>query len=167
MGQRGPKPVPTEMLKRRGSVLVPRRVGEPTPTTGVPPCPSWVSHDARRHWKDLSTLLDGMKILTVADRVALGLLVDAMARYISAKQAVYGTKKIAGTGVTTFNAAGNPMKHPMAVLMQEAWKDVLQACREFGLTPSSRTGVRMIPLPGGRESDDGRQEKARFFRLRS
>lgn len=166
MGQRGPKPVPTEMLKRRGSVLVPRRIGEPVPTQAVPPCPSWVSTEARKHWKDLSSLLDGMKVLTVADRVALGLLVDALARYISAKEAVYGTKGVNGTGLTTINASGTPCKHPMTVLMQEAWKDALQACREFGLTPSSRTGVRMIPMPGGKDAD-GRQEKTRFFRLPS
>src|SRR5262245_15987755 len=147
MGRRGPKPTPTSTLAIRQSVLAPRRSDEPKPARTLPPCPAWVSAEARKYWRDIGSALDGMKVMTVADRVALGLLADALARYVAAKRAVYGTAKEEGTGFTTVNGAGTLMRHPMALLMSEAWEQVLKTCREFGLTPSSRTGVRLTTIP--------------------
>ena len=160
------KPVPPSMLAARGSRYVRRRAGEPQPAWAMPPCPAWVSPHARKYWKEIGAVLDGMKVMTVADRVALRLLVDALAHYIALKRAIYGTAKEPGSGLTTINAAGTLMRHPMALLMHDAWEQVLKACREFGLTPSSRTGVRLHTIPGGKDGhgeDDG--AKATLFRF--
>lgn len=163
-GRGGPKPVPTSMLAVRGSRYVRRRGGEPRTARTLPACPTWVSPDARKYWREIGGVLDGMKVMTVADRVALGLLVDALAHYIAVKQAVYGTTTEAGTGMTTTNAAGTLVRHPLVLLMHEAWREVLQACREFGLTPSSRTGVRLHTIPGGKDRRPDGDAKAMLFR---
>lgn len=165
MGQRGPKPLPTETLKQRGSWLAKTRSDEPKPAHKLPPCPAWVSAEARKYWKDIGSVLDGMKVMTVADRVALGLLADALARYVAVKQAVYGTGKEDGTGMLSVNGSGGLTIHPMMRLMHEAWEQVLKACREFGLTPSSRTGVRLHAIAGGKHAhDEGADAKATLFR---
>jgi P27 family predicted phage terminase small subunit len=165
MGQRGPKPTPTQTLADRGSWVAKTRSDEPKPQRTLPPCPAWVSAEAKKYWKDIGSVLDGMKVMTVADRVALGLLADALARYVAAKGAVYGTAKEPGTGLLTFNGSGTPIKHPMALLMAEAWEQVLKTCREFGLTPSSRTGVRLTPIRGGKDgAPDNQSTKKALFR---
>jgi P27 family predicted phage terminase small subunit len=164
MGRHGPKPLPTSTLKQRGSWLAKTRSDEPKPAHKLPPCPAWVSAEARKYWKDIGSVLDGMKVMTVADRVALGLLADALARYVALKQAVYGTAKEAGTGLLSVNGSGTLMRHPMALLMAEAWEQVLKACREFGLTPSSRTGVRLTTIPGGKDGREDGTAKATLFR---
>lgn len=174
MGQRGPKPTPTNILALRGSTLVPRRTGEPRPKVQAPSCPAWVSPEGKAHWKDIAGILEGLQVLTVGDRAALGLLVDALARYIECKRAVYGIPQRedgdpqTGTGLTTTNAAGTLVKHPLAALMLDSWEQVLRACREFGLTPSSRTGVRLMPVIARKAEGHGDKKpkaKARLFSL--
>jgi P27 family predicted phage terminase small subunit len=124
-----------------------------------------VSPEAKKYWRDIGAVLEGMKVMTVADRVALGLLADALARYVAAKRTVYGTSTDEGSGLTTVNGSGTPIKHPMAQLMDAAWEQVLKACREFGLTPSSRTGVRLTPIRGGKDgADDNQSTKKALFR---
>ena len=95
--------------------------------------------------------------------MALGLLVDALARYVAAKLAVYGTTQEQGIDFTTVNGAGTLTRYPMALLMHEAWEQVLRACREFELTPSSRTGVRLTTIPGGKDGLHG-DAQATLFR---
>lgn len=162
MGRHGPKPLPTPLLTARGSWRAHTRSDEPKPPRTLPPCPAWVSAEAKKYWRDIGGVLDSMKVMTVADGIALGLLADALARYVAAKRAVYGTKKEPGTGFTTVNGAGTLSPHPMARLMAEAWEQVLKTCREFGLTPSSRTGVRLTPIHGGQAGAG--EEKRRLFR---
>lgn len=164
MGQRGPKPLPTPVLKQRGSWRAQTRSDEPKPAPSLPSCPPWVSREARKYWKDIGSVLDGMKVMTAADKIALGLLVDALARYVTAKHAVYGTDEEDGTGMLTINSAGTQQRHPMVLLMQEAWEQVLKACREFGLTPSSRTGVRLHAIPGAKDSSASSEAKKGLFR---
>ena len=67
MGARGPAPVPTEILKARGSTLANRNPREPVPEPGVPPCPRSFSKTEKAIWKRLvKTLLD-MRVATKAD----------------------------------------------------------------------------------------------------
>lgn len=67
MGARGPAPVPTEILKARGSTLANRNPREPVPEPGAPPCPRSFTKPEKALWKRLvKTLLD-MRVATKAD----------------------------------------------------------------------------------------------------
>lgn len=67
MGARGPAPVPSEILKARGSTLAGRNPREPVPEPGAPPCPRTFTKAEKALWRRLvKTLLD-MRVVTKAD----------------------------------------------------------------------------------------------------
>ena len=139
MGKRGPKPVPTPVLAQRGSWRAQTRRDEPKPAHAMPSCPAWVSADARKYWKEIGGVLDGMKVLTGAGHVALGLLVDALSRYVAAKRAVYGTTQEQGIDFTTVMGPARS-RYPIALLMHETWSK----CSG----PVGSSSSRRVPTPG-------------------
>ena len=67
MGQRGPTPVPTHLLKLRGSWRGELNKGEPVPRPGRPKIPHTLSKDQAKVWRQLTAILDDMSLLTKAD----------------------------------------------------------------------------------------------------
>jgi P27 family predicted phage terminase small subunit len=80
-----------------------------------------------------------MRVLTAGDRVALMLLCDAYSEWRAAKEAV----DTHGMTYTTVSEKGDVMvrRRPEVAIRADAWKRVLRALVEFGLTPASRAGV--------------------------
>ncbi|HYG73464.1 MAG TPA: phage terminase small subunit P27 family [Planctomycetota bacterium] len=112
---------------------------EPKLKAAAPDCPVWVSGPARQHWPEIASQLAEMGVSTTADKIALGLLVDAMGQYIEAK------RDVEEAGLTfTSEGTGAVHVHPSVSLMQNAWERIVKALREFGLTPASRTKVHAI-----------------------
>lgn len=137
MGKRGPKPTPTAILKLRNSWLANTRDGEPSPETCVPPCPSWLREEAAKHWPDIAEMLYGLGVMAEVYSVSLSLLVDALADWIEltnqAKDAPFVQEGQKGT-----------VANPVHRLKAGAWERVLKACREFGMTPASMSGVKSV-----------------------
>ena len=129
MGRRGPRPLPTKILELRGSPRARLRAGEPEPPTGIPPCPEWVSERGRAHWERVVELLKPYGVLTLQDGEALGLLVDAIAQYEDSKEDLRKTKK-------------PKAKLSWQRIVNANRSMVLKILREFGLSPSSRCGVK-------------------------
>lgn len=153
MGTRGPQPTPTNVLKLRGSWLVNGRNGEPTPQLGVPDCPDWVSEKARPYWQQIAEQLSGMGVLALSDQLPMGLLCDALAMYVAAKQ------EVADDGLSQMGSRGGKVLNPAVRAMNTAWEQVLKASRELGLSPAARTRLRSVAEEGG--TDNG---AAKFFR---
>src|SRR5690606_37091007 len=57
------------------------------------------------------------------------------------------------SGLTAVSSKGTSIMHPLVIVRNEAWKRVLKAAAEFGMTPSSRTRIE-LPVGAGRRSDD-------------
>lgn len=153
MGKRGPKPTPTATLKVRNSRLVSQRGAEPSPPVELPPAPKWLQGAALARWAELGSMLVAQGLLTRLDALALALLVDALGEYLDAREIV------AQTGLTTETDNLNVIQHPAVGIMHRAWENVLKILREFGLTPSARSGVAVAPA-----DKDGKDAKRRFFR---
>lgn len=112
--------------------------------------PRWLrlSPLARRAWRELVPLLRAMGVLTVPDVVALGLLCDALASYVTAKTV---TRK-EGSVYETVNEAGARMlrAHPIVAQGADASRFAKILLGEFGLTPAARAKVARV----GAESKD-------------
>ena len=143
MGQRGPRPLPTATKKRRGNPgRRPLNDQEPaSPPVAKPP--RWLRKHARKHWAKLAPVLEGMGVLTQADQVALALLATAIADYIDA------CDQVAAEGSVVTSHQGSPYQHPAVGIAHRAHDRILRLLREFGLTPSSRTGLQVPAQDAG------------------
>ena len=135
--KRGPKPVPKAAKRRRGTFRADRDGGTPEPKSEKPRRPAWLGKEASRHWTAIAAELEGMGVLARADQVALALLCQALADYLAARQ------EVAEQGMTFLTESGYVTQHPAVGMMNRAWERVVKLAREFGMTPSSRAGLKV------------------------
>ena len=153
-GGRPPKPTSQKAL---GGTLQPSRTNrhEPVPDVALPPAPDWLSERGRRYWDEIGAVLLHMKVVTFGDGPAFSLLVESLAEWAEARQAVIGTGEKAGVGLVyeMRTESGEMMRRPNPEVAQasDAMKRALRMLTEFGLTPSSRSKVSV--LGGDKESD--------------
>jgi P27 family predicted phage terminase small subunit len=150
MGQRGPAPTPTEVLKRRGSWRAKKRKNEPkAATTTRPRCPNWLNVEARKEWQRLVVELEDMGVLAVTDRNALSRYCVLLVRWRAAE-------KVLRAEGTTFMGAGGPQARPETREARDLAAELGRIEREFGLTPSARTRV-MVERGEEPAADDSTQ----------
>lgn len=148
MARDGRPPVPTALKVVRGTQRADRRnAAEPQPPkteVGAAP-PSWLRDErSRRAWSHLSKLLTAQGLLSVLDTLALGLLCDAFADYLSAgdrlrRDGYYPT-------ISTKAGARVRQLHPAVRERRYAWLRIERMLIQFGMTPSAR--VRVSAAPG-------------------
>ena len=161
MGRRGPQPTPTAVLEARGSWRAAARKGEPQPKVMVPDCPAWVSDLGREYWDEVAGMLAELGVMTEADRHPLALMVDALARYVAAR-AMVTTDGVLDEAKATYTTEGGAVcQHPAVNQMNKAMDQTMRLAREFGLTPSSRSGIIVGATSGAKEGES----KDRLFRL--
>lgn len=125
MGKRGPKPEPTVLKIARGNPGK-RKLNrsEPTPpSSGVAP-PDYLDGIALARWHEVVPLLLGMGVMTVAD-------VGTLARYCTMHEQYLSFLKEVRE---THDSKASSMLMKLAASM-------LRIEQEFGLTPSSRSGI--------------------------
>jgi P27 family predicted phage terminase small subunit len=114
----------------------------PDPLEDVPP-ELRATPTAAAEWRRLTPMLFARKAVTDADRGALLALCLEWGRYVDAMA------KVVAQGMVVLTPTGYPMQNPYLPIATKA----LSACRslwpELGLTPSSRSRVRI----GGEEPD--------------
>jgi P27 family predicted phage terminase small subunit len=112
---------------------------EPKPKRGVPRPPSWLSKEARKHWKEVSAELDLMGVLTTADAQALALFCDALSEYVAARHEVL---TVGATYSSETESGGLIVRpNPAVAMASDAWRRLKSMATEFGLTPASRSKV--------------------------
>lgn len=105
---------------------------------GMPPCPTWVTGAAKKHWEVLGPKLVQAGLLSVVDGDVFGLHCDNMAAYGEAMERL---KEVNDWVVTT----------PNKFEVQSAWfqirnklqEQIIKTAREFGLTPAARSSVKV------------------------
>jgi len=140
----GRPPKPTSLRKLQGN---PGKRAfnerEPTPPIGMPKPPRWLNAKGRRFWREIAPVLEGMRVITVADREALALLCDALAEYEA-------MRKVIGEQGATYEAvaqSGDLMvrMRPEVRIAADAWRRASTMLQQFGLTPSARAKVQSAP----------------------
>jgi P27 family predicted phage terminase small subunit len=138
---RGRKPKPTVLKIREGNPGK-RKLNdrEPTPPAEIPDRPEMLSGVAAAEWERTVVVLHEMGLLTQADRSALAAYCTAYARWVAAEEQVakFGT-------IVKSPDKGFPMKSPYLTIADQALETMRKFMVEFGLTPSSRSRIR---LPG-------------------
>jgi P27 family predicted phage terminase small subunit len=125
---------------------------EALPERGMPDMPNIVARNdiAKKEWERISPLLFNAGLLTVVDGTALAAYCMAFARWDSAEESLigepYSRHGIANANIKVANDAASQM---------------LRYITEFGMTPSSRTKIR-VDASGVIQPDS---ERVKYFNV--
>ena len=144
---RGRKPKPTVIRALEGNPGK-RRLNdrEPTPPAGIPDCPEYLDDEAKGEWFHTAKVLADMGLLSRADRTALAAYCTTYSRWRHAEEQV---KKFGA--IVKSPDKGFPMKSPYLCIADQAIESMRKFMVEFGLTPSSRSRIR---VPDGGPAQD-------------
>jgi P27 family predicted phage terminase small subunit len=151
MGRRGPAPQPTALrILHNNPGKRPFNKREPQPERGRPPCPRWLTAEARKEWKRVVPELDRLGLLTIVDRAGLATYCQAWARYVEAEAMLtqYGS-------ILKSKNSDYIQVSPYATISKQNALLVKAFCQEFGLTPSSRT---RLAVPKNEKEPDALEE---------
>lgn len=153
------RPKPTKMKILEGNPgKRPLNKFEPEPPPGVPKMPSWLgSYEAAvEEWVWVSTILDSMGVMTLADRNLLANLcymqsqIQQLAGELETEGRVVYQLKMDSMGNEVVEAKTNPK----AKLLNDMLREVRLHSGVFGLDPSSRSRLTVIPK-GQKSKFDG------------
>ena len=147
MATRGRKPKPTALKLLEGNPgKRPINEHEPIPPKGTVKCPTWLEPEAKKEWKRLAPSLEAMGVLTQADLTAFAGYCQAYARWKEAEEF------ISKHGAIVKTPSGSWQQVPQVAIAQKYLSIMKSYCQEFGLSPSSRSGISAEN--GGDSSDD-------------
>lgn len=141
MGTRGPQPEPTALKLLKGNPGK-RAVNtsEPKPAAKLPKCPDHLDEVARKEWKRLAPILSRMRVLTEADYITLAALCQTYSQWKAAQEQL---NRAGVAGMLYKGPTGYIQVSPMLTIARAAVDQLTKLCREFGLTPSSRSGIQV------------------------
>jgi P27 family predicted phage terminase small subunit len=137
----GRKPKPTALKKIDGTQKCRINFNEPefrtvTEADDFPP-PIYLSKVSQAKWKEVASLLIPFGLLTYADRDALTVYCEAWDRFLRA------CKDLRDNGNEVISDGGATKRSPSLSAVKEAESTLLRYQAEFGLTPASRSKLRM------------------------
>ena len=110
---------------------------EPQPAAVEPHCPEHLDKDARKEWRRLVPILLRMRVLTEADGYALANLCQAYSTMAKAQ------RKLNDTGLLLKTPSGYVQQSPLLSVVNTCVETITKLCREFGLTPASRSRLQI------------------------
>lgn len=159
MPTKGRKPTPTHLKLVRGNPGK-RRISENEVRPDVVPAspPSFLSDDAKAEWGRISAQLEALGMLTVVDHAALAAYCQAYGRWVLAERELGKVLGAAGPGGGLLYKGANSRicRNPLISIANEAMRDMVKFCNEFGMTPSSRVRIHV-------SKDDKEQDPAEAF----
>ena len=144
---RRPKPTYLKLLADNPGHR-PLNDAEPRPEVKIPDAPEWLNGRARAAWDKYADLLVKNKVLTELDGIAFAALCQCFARWAEAEG--YIEKQ----GLVLLSPTGFPIPNPYLSVANRAMEQIRSFLIEFGMTPSSRSKVR-VAWSGA--NDDGSQ----------
>ena len=136
---RGRKPKPTTLKILDGNPgRRPANDREPQAPVEVPDCPDFLDEEARAEWFRMAKVLRDMGLLSLADRTALAAYCVVYSRWVTAERQVQRLGTIVKSPQKNF-----PMKSPYLTVADQSLETMRKFMVEFGLTPSSRSRIRV------------------------
>lgn len=147
---RGRKPVPTKLKIVRGNPgRRPLNENEPKPEViAAPPAPDYMNELAQNEWERMASKLSEMGLLTALDLPALEFYCQCYARSREAED------ELQKTGITIETKHGNVIQNPLVGIANKSKELAAKFLVEFGMTPSSRSKVKVSEKPKASEWDD-------------
>jgi P27 family predicted phage terminase small subunit len=137
MGRRGPAPKPTALRLLHGDQPKRINLNEPRPRDVPPDRPVWLSALAIEEWDRVVPDLVTMGTAKAVDASGLAAYCEAVARLRQASVIA------AQTGPLIVGRDGLAHKNPAVQQARDASYEVRMWAREFGLTPSARSPLRI------------------------
>ncbi|MCP4569994.1 MAG: P27 family phage terminase small subunit [FCB group bacterium] len=132
MGKRGPQPTPTSILHKRGSWRAALRDGEPEGDGSAPPMPTGLDEAAETEWNRVIGWLEINDLTSSVDMSALAAYCVYWSVWCKLSLKLTGMEDVTTTAYRR-----------LLTCVNDAFNNMLKAAREFGFTPSSRTGLRV------------------------
>lgn len=121
-------------MGKRGPKTQPNALPEPGP---LPDPPEWLEDSVSlQHWHKYGPILNRLGLLESLDAVAFGMLCDAIACFLSARDQLPADELVVYVGEN-----GAAAQNPLVSIIRQQAKAIKDLLSEFGMTPSSRTGL--------------------------
>ncbi|MDA1129587.1 MAG: phage terminase small subunit P27 family [Chloroflexi bacterium] len=145
----GRKPLPSEIKRLRGNPgHRPINDKEPQPEPRLTTPPSWLNQTAKREYRRMGKYLLKAGLLTELDDTALAAYAVSYSRWREANE------QIDATGAIMPESNGRRAKpSPWVGIASSALKEMVKLMGDFGMTPSSRSGLVVTP-PGKPDFED-------------
>ena len=134
----GRKPLPSHLKLVKGTAR-PHRINkaEPKPGVAVPDAPTHLDERARGKFATMAEMLARHGVMTELDGGALARYAVVWCRWIDAEA------EIKRRGPVVKTEGGNVIQNPFLAVANKCLLQMAQLESEFGLTPSSRSRIRM------------------------
>lgn len=139
MQGRKPKPTALKLLAGNPGKRAVNHA-EPKPRVVMPKPPDHLSDDEKEKWKSTVRELHPLGLITTIDKDALAMYCTIYVRWIKAERMVRDKGEIIKT------AAGNIIQNPYLSIANRALDQLNKLGTEFGMTPSSRSRVKVEAL---------------------
>ena len=110
--------------------------GAPAPI-GVPACPTWLPAAAKKHWRTLGPQLAECGLLSLIDGDVLALHCDSVAKYAEVTRQLQSIEDAMAP-----TPQGFMVQSVMFTVRNKLHDQIVKTAREFGGTPSARSGIR-------------------------
>ena len=155
MAKPGPKTTPTKLKLLHGNPgrrPLPEDEVEPEQTVKIPRAPSSLDKVAQKEWRTTAKKLHRIGLLTEMDLTALAAYCNEYSVWI------FAIGQIQKHGMLIKAQSGFPMQSPYMQIANKAQAEMRKWLADFGMTPSSRAGLKVeSPKP---------KSKAEAFRAR-
>lgn len=109
--------------------------------------PSWMVHpDALKEWSRVTREMADVNLLTSMDQTTIAMYCTALADYLDAVDI------LSVEGSTIKSSTGTKIVHPAVSMRNEAWKRLMSAAKELGMTPVARTNLKVSPVAEKRDN---------------
>ena len=106
----------------------------------LPPCPVWLPKAAKKHWDTLGPQLLAIGLITAVDGDVFAIHCDNVARLAEVQAKLVDLKDWIDT-----TPNGYQVQSAMLQIRNNLQDRIIKTAREFGLTPSGRSGLRVEP----------------------
>lgn len=145
---KGAKPKPTELLKKRGTYRDDRHEDRAEVSSELPATPAeYLSPREKEIWEKWHPVLQKNQILKETDEVAFGILCKKFARCEMFANEFKGIDDYIVDHKSDVGATVK-RKNPAYDIMAAEERDIMKMLTEFGMTPASRSKVK-VALQGG------------------
>ena len=147
----GRKRIPTVIHLLQGGRAKTHRplpANEPHPPAIIPKCPKHLDQEARKEWRRMAKELEPIGLLTNLDKAIFASYCQAWSTW------VFATEKIREKGMVVMASTGTPMQNPYWPIINKANEQMVKALIEIGMSPSSRSRVKVPPPKEANPFDD-------------
>jgi P27 family predicted phage terminase small subunit len=141
----GRKPKPTHLKLLHGEPNKDRiNENEPKPAPVMPKMPTWLDTEARKEWKRIGPDLLAKGVITEWDMVAFANYCSVYGRLVRAEKEMKKLIKLVGPKAYIIQTpTGTKQTNPYIWVINKCIEQLRSLGSEFGLTPSSRTKIKV------------------------